>query len=304
MVPNMCWELANGTPTLTYVSNIVLHNPQPVGPIENIFYQLANFSPISMIVCVFGFYYLFIYGNDHKLQFIATAFFILLAISMFSYTQRPSRIAPIYPPIFAAGAVFLEQWIEKYKSLSLKIIAVIFIVLMGSFSALSVLPMLQPRDLSNYNQMLGLSHGHQNGNLAVTHSFIAERLGWQDLAEKAIEVCQSLPSNDRKNLAVLARNKSEAAAIEYYDKSKVTNKVLCGHNNYYYWFPDDSVIETIVAVGFSRPRLEEFFEQVEDTGLLHTCAYGLDEENNLRYYICRTPKYSARRIKDILKCLY
>lgn len=303
-LPNAIWEIQNDFPSWTYLSNIVLHNPEPIGPIENIFYQIANAGPISIFVCGAGIYYLLVHANYHRLQFVPIAFFILLSISMFSFTQRPSRISPIYAPLFAAGAVFVEQWIEKYKSTSLKVISIAFVLFFGLSSGLCVLSILPPYDLSNFSSMLGLSHKQSHGNLAITHSFLSERLGWEDIADKTINLCKSLPPSERQNLVVLARNKSEAAAIEYFDDSKATNMVLCCHNNYYLWFPNDYVFETVVSVGFSRTRMEEFFEKVEDSGLFHTCSYAPDEENNMRFFICRNPKYSTKKIKEVLKSYY
>lgn len=303
-IPNAIWEIQNDFPTVSYLTNIVLRNPDPIGPIENLFYQISNIGPISIFVCGAGIYYLLVYANYHKLQFIPIAFFILLTISMFSFTQRPSRIAPIYPPLFAAGAVFVWQWIEKYKSTSLKIISISFVLFFGLSSGLCVLSILPPYDLSNFSTMLGLSHKQNPGNLAVTHSFLSERLGWEGIAEKTISLCKSLPPSDKQNLVVLARNKSEAAAIEYYDDEKVTKMVLCCHNNYYIWFPNDYVFETVVSVGFSRTRMEEFFEKVEDSGLFHTSTYAPAEENNMRFFICRSPKYPTKRIKEVLKSFY
>ncbi len=66
---------------------------------------------------------------------------------------------------------------------------------------------------------------------------------------------------------------------------------ISGHNNFWYWAPEDFRGDIMIVLGRTRQNLEQVFDQVQLAATTH-CDYCMPYENNLPVWICREPKFN------------
>jgi hypothetical protein len=126
----------------------------------------------------------------------------------------------------------------------------------------------------------------------------ADMYGWPELARQVTAAYEALP--DRSNALVLAGNYGEAGAIERYDPEV---PVVSPHLSFYYWAPARMDPETVVAVGYDRAKLERYFGNVEQVGVVSN-DYGVaNEEAGGPIFVCRQPKQPLWQAWPSLKSL-
>ena len=68
-------------------------------------------------------------------------------------------------------------------------------------------------------------------------------------------------------------------------------KAVSGHNQYGAWGPRGASGDVVVAIGFTKERLDRAFGDLQPSETISP-AYALPEESGLTIYICRQPRKS------------
>ena len=113
--------------------------------------------------------------------------------------------------------------------------------------------------------------------------------GWQQQVQAMARAVHSLPSEDQSRATLLAYNYGEAGAIDYFGKHYGLPKAISGHNQYGVWGPRGASGDVVVAIGFTKARLDRAFGNVAAFETISP-AYALPEESDLTIYICRQPR--------------
>jgi hypothetical protein len=90
-------------------------------------------------------------------------------------------------------------------------------------------------------------------------------------------------------VTLLAYNYGEAGAIDYFGKHHGLPRAISGHNQYGYWGPRGATGQMVVAIGFTKDRLQRAFADVKPFETIYP-EYALPEESGLIIYICRQPR--------------
>ena len=72
--------------------------------------------------------------------------------------------------------------------------------------------------------------------------------------------------------------------------------VISAHNNYRLWGYGNATGDLVISIGVRKDVLNAVFEKVEESGVIHTCDYCMDYENNLPIYICRKTKVPVKEL--------
>jgi len=88
---------------------------------------------------------------------------------------------------------------------------------------------------------------------------------------------------------LLAYNYGEAGALDYFGKLYGLPKAVSGHNQYGYWGPQGASGEVVVAIGFTKQKLEQTFADISPFETISP-QNALPEESGLTIYICRQPR--------------
>jgi hypothetical protein len=203
-------------------------------------------------------------------------------------------LAPAYPMLFAAGAVFFERLLARRgwrwpKPAYVAVLAVSGIVV----APITVLPVLPVQTLASITGAAGGDAGVEVETREVGQlpQNFADRFGWENLVRTVDRVQERLPAREREMACILTGNYGEAGAVDFFGPRYGLPKAISGHNSYSIWGPGECTGEVVISVGVSAETLRQVFGEVERDGTV-TCRYCMPDEDNLPVYVCREPKMS------------
>ncbi|HQT92468.1 MAG TPA: glycosyltransferase, partial [Candidatus Kryptobacter bacterium] len=94
---------------------------------------------------------------------------------------------------------------------------------------------------------------------------------------------------------VFAQNYGEAGAIDFFRGKYPLPRVICGHNNYWYWGPGDTTVTTIIVIGGKKEDHLKSLNTVEEAAIIRS-EYAMPYETNLPVFICRGLKLPISEI--------
>ena len=150
--------------------------------------------------------------------------------------------APLYLPLFAAGAVSLAEPVGRRRRTYA--VATAMLVLLLPIT----LPMLPPAQLAT---------------IAPVFKEFGEMVGWEELAAQVEDAWTALPPDQRERTIVLTVNYGEAGAIERFAPDV---PVYSAHNSVWWWGPPPDAATDVIAVGYDLAFAAEHCEQVTELG--------------------------------------
>jgi hypothetical protein len=299
-LPNLIWESANHWPTIEILQNVDRIKNAHVSWLEFIVQQAFLVHPLGAPICVAGLWYFLRSRAGEPNRFLGWTYLFLLA-EFLILRGRIYYLAPIYPMLFAAGAVAIEAWIAKYDVNWIKTAILVPLVVGGIVAAPLALPIL-PLDAAvayaNFWNVESIRvEKEPSGKLP---QLFADMMGWPQQAEVVAGVFQSLSADDQSRVAILAKNYGQAGAIDYFGPTYGLPHAISGHNNYYLWGPQQYSGDVVIAVGMPIEDLKPLFGQIELAATINN-EYAIPEENNLPVYVCRQPKMTLQKAWPRLK---
>jgi 4-amino-4-deoxy-L-arabinose transferase-like glycosyltransferase len=104
-VPNFVWQVQHGWPTLEFYAGAAGKNIVS-SPVDVLLDQLLTMNPGLLAVWLLGLIWLL---RTRTFRPLAWSYLLPLFLLMAFGSSRPDRLAPAYVPLFAAGAVGMEQ---------------------------------------------------------------------------------------------------------------------------------------------------------------------------------------------------
>jgi hypothetical protein len=198
--------------------------------------------------------------------------FVLFVIAR----SRAYYMAPGYPMLLAAGAVWGERWLASLPSGALVIRRSVWIALtIGALIvAATVLPIAPPGSV--WWQAADKTNG---GNFN-------EEMGWPELVETVAGIRDTLPIEDRSRLGILAADSGQAGAINLYGPAFGLPKAICGTNSHWYRGYGDPPPDTLIVVGMPR-LIERAFASCKIVGHVSN-RYGVRNSTipNTEIFVC------------------
>jgi hypothetical protein len=152
------------------------------------------------------------------------------------------------------------------------------------------MPILPVAAAVKYTKFFGVQDVKvENVPLDSLPQLFGDMFGWPEQVQAMSRAYYSLSPEERARAGLLAYNYGEAGAIDYLGKHYGLPKAISGHNQYGYWGPRGAIGEVVVAIGFTKSRLEQSFSDVQPFETISP-AYALPEESGLTIYICRQPR--------------
>lgn len=299
-LPNFIWEVMNHFPTIEILRNVDHVKNIHVTWLEFIAQQAFLVHPLGAPICIAGLWFFLRSRQGEPFRFLGWTYCFLLA-EFLILRGRIYYLAPIYPMLFAAGAVAMEAWIGNYGRNWVKTAVLAPLVVGGIVAAPLALPILPIDAAASYAKFWDVDHvqveREPSGRLPQMY---ADMMGWPQQADVVARVFQSLSAADQTRVAILAKNYGQAGAIDYFGPSLGLPHAISGHNNYFLWGPQQYNGEVVIAVGIPLEDLKPLFEQIELAARINN-DYAIPEENNLPVYVCRKPKMTLQQAWPRLK---
>ncbi len=314
-LPNLLWQVHYHFPFLELIHNIRMSNRDVVrGPVAFIIDQAMVMNPILFPLWVGGLVWLF-FGRDvgtddlgredaahtvGRYRLFGWTYLIVL-IAFIALKAKNYYVAPIYPILFAAGAIGLERvaagrrigtWVRSTY------VAVVIVV--GALLMPFSVPLLSPENFLRYQKAMGFQppeiEHQQNGPLP---QWFADEFGWQEMVEKVACAYNSLPAEERARTAIFSNGWGEAAAVDFYGPKYGLPQAISKHNSYWIWGPrnyDGSSMIILRSSGRNEPKL---FQRVEVVGHVEHPYARRDEYFDI--YLCRGLEGNLKKFWPVMK---
>jgi hypothetical protein len=299
-LPNFLWEMRNHWPTIEILRNVDRMKNAHVTWAQFIIQQAFLVHPVAAPICIAGLWFFLRSRQGQAFRYLGWTYCFLLA-EFLIFRGRIYYLAPIYPMLFAAGAVAIEAWIGNYTRNWVKAAVLAPLVFGGLVAAPLALPILPLDAAAEYAKFWDVDRvqveKEPSGKLPQMY---ADMMGWPQQAEAVAGVFESLSPGDQSRVAILAKNYGQAGAIDYFGPALGLPHAISGHNNYYLWGPQQYTGEVVIAVGMRLEDLKPIFGQIDLAATINN-EYAIPEENNLPVYICRKPRMTLQQAWPRLK---
>ena len=288
-LPNLLWEIRHGWPTIALLHAVIGTKYSNVTPWEFVWQQSLLAHPLATPIWLAGLWYFLFDTAGKKYAALGVAYLVVLA-ELMALHGKIYYLAPAYPMLFAAGAVWIETRVLPRTGMWLKPVTVALLVAGGLIAAPLAMAILPVEYTAKYSRFWDVQAVHvESVPLGDLPQLFGDMYGWPEQVEAVAQVFNALPPQDRGKCAVLAYNYGEAAAIDYLGPARGLPKAISGHNQYALWGPRGYNGDVVIAIGFSQEQLRQIFDEV-NPAIRVTSQYAIPEETNLTIYLCRKPK--------------
>ena len=288
-LPNLLWEIHNGYPTIALLHTVIGTKYTTVSPLSFIAEQFLLVNPLAAPVWLTGLWFLLFDKAGRSYAVLAIAYLVVLAEMIFLH-GKIYYVAPAYIMLLAAGAVAWEKHVFERARSWLKPAVIAAIVVSGMIAAPLAMPILPVAAAVKYCKFFGVQDVKvENVPLDSLPQLFGDMFGWPEQVQAVSRAFHSLPPEERSRVTVFAYNYGEAGAIDYLGKPYGLPRAISGHNQYGYWGPRGATGELVIAIGFTKSRLEQSFAEVQAFETISP-ANALPEESGLTIYICRRPR--------------
>jgi len=288
-LPNIIWQAAYGWPTVEFSQNATQFKNAPMSPVEFFFMQAIFQNPLTFPMWFIGLGALFLHKDLKAYRLFGIAYMFLFALFVLQ-RGKPYYLSPIYPLLFAAGAIVFEDFFVRRSLGWLRNAYLTILILGGITSVLIFLPVLPVETYLRVSSALNLSNikTERHGDTQL-QQVLADRFGWREMTATVARVYKSLPAGDQAKAVIYTQNYGQAGAIDFFGKEYNLPPAVSGHNNYWLWGMRGRSGEIFITVGGNAHDHAHSFASV-DSVAFHSNPYAMPYETNLTIFVCRGPK--------------
>ena len=288
-LPNVLWQIRHGFPTIEDLRNVKESGKNVIlAPGEFVTQQILFLHPALLPVWLTGLGSLLL-GRLRRVRVIGWTYLALLAL-MIASKAKNYYLAPIYPVLFAAGAVAIEGWLDEWSwsrsRLWPKALIAALVVAVTAPYVPAILPFLPPDRLLAYQRLVGAApQKTEVSHDGPLEQRFGDQFGWPELVADVAKIYMSLPLDERAKTGIFASNYGEAGALNLFGPALGLPSPICAHQNHYFWGPPKPEPENLIWLQWSRQGVEDHCRSVEKVGE-HFHPWGMAEENR-PIYLCR-----------------
>ena len=315
-MPNLLWQVHYHFPFLELIHNIRMSNRDVVrGPVAFIIDQAMIMNPILFPLWVGGLIWLFFgrhirsadSGRDEsahdagRYRLFGWTYLVVL-IAFIALKAKNYYVAPIYPILFAAGAIGLERVAagSAHWNMDAKHVCRAGDRWRAQCSCHFPCRFCRQKIFLRYQKAMGFQppeiEHQQNGPLP---QWYADEFGWQEMVEKVAKVYNSLPPEERARTAIFSNSWGEAAAVDFYGPRYGLPQAISKHNSYWIWGPRNYDGSTMIILRSDGRGDREHFQSVQAVGRVEHPYSRRDEYFDI--YLCRGLKANLKDVWPEMK---
>jgi len=287
--PAALWQWRAGLPFLELIRNGQLYKNAPLSAGQLLGGIALEEGLLGFPLAVLGLGALLFRRDDGPsgVRFLGVALG-LVAAALVALGGKPYYFAPLFPPLFAAGARELERRLPA--SLSWQWAMVASVLLLGAPAVPMAIPLLAPEALVAWQERLGVAPPRlEHSHAAPISQHFADQFGWEERVAAVAAAWVQLPEADRARAVIFTTNYGRAAAIELLGRRLGLPQPISGHNNYYLWGLPPGLQDVVLAVGGRAEDHARSFADVVMVGRTPLILYGIPDESNIPIYVLRGP---------------
>lgn len=296
-LPNLLWNIAHHWPFLELMRNIKASGrDMAFTPLGYIRAQILMMTPLTAPVWILGALYFLFWKSGKAFRILGWTFIVIL-LSFIVLHGKDYYCSPVYPFLFAGGAIAIEQ-LSARKYMTWVKPTFVIVLLAGTAALLPLfVPVLSPEAFLRYQAKLPfkVQPDEKSMLLEPMPHYYSWCFGWQEMVQAVAKAYASVPAAERGDTAIFANDFAAAGAIDIIGPKYGLPKALSGHQSYWLWGPRNYSGRTVIIVG-SLPEYEkDHFEEITVIAELNN-PYAPPWENR-PVLLCRGPKFSS--LKDI-----
>lgn len=280
-LPNLIWQAQHHFVALQFLSTIHVRDIQE-GRTSNFLVDQFRVSsnPFLVPLWIAGLYFYFFSANGRPYRLLG--FMALTTWSLFWIAQaRGYYTGPLFPTLFAAGAVWFEAWFATLPLTGARWARGVTwgLVALGGAIVLSLGPYWPVGS-------------PQWGFASNLNSDLKDEIGWHEQVQAVAGIYNSLPAADRSHTSILAGNYGAAGAIDLYGPAYGLPRVISEVNSYWLQGYGASAPQSLIVVGLSLPIVNQYFDNCQVAGHV-TNRYGVRNEETIEHpdiYLCRAAR--------------
>ncbi len=294
-LPNVIWQIRHHFPTIEDLANVRREGKNVIlSPAAFVKEQILDNHPIMLPLWLGGLIWLLRERRWRVLGLSFAVFFVLMEVAH----GKNYYVFPMYPVVFAAGAVALERWLANRPTpilgrwLRPGVIAIIVL------TAIPVIPLvtwiLPPERVLAYQDAIGFKPAKAEVHQAsLLPQPMSDQFGWPEMASEVGAIYNSLPAEERSQTGIWAGNYGEAGAINLFGPRYGLPTAYSRHQNHWYWGPPPQVYKNLIVIEWSLDDVRDnctsyqAFERFQRFGM---------EEENTPIYLCRDVKFDIQKI--------
>jgi 4-amino-4-deoxy-L-arabinose transferase-like glycosyltransferase len=202
---------------------------------------------------------------------------------------------PLYPTLFAAGAILLERAGARGQLLQAGSVALLF----GFFVLVLPLgvPILPPLEMAAYARALGMTAAVRTntGEVGALPQDYADMLGWREQAEAVARVYATLAPEQQHRTVLVAGNYGEAGALDFHRRRLGLPPVVSPAGSYWFFGPGERPGEVVITLGIPAESLRQFYDSVRTVAWVGH-PWAVEEERRVSINLGTGPRTTLQAI--------
>lgn len=289
--PHLLWLVQHDLVTFEFYRVSTEAKNVETSAVDALLGQLLFAGPVGFPVAALGSVWLARRrGTPANLRGFAAVFVVAVVMMMVAGVSRPDRIAGVYPLAFAAGACAFarltegRRWVRRVAGAAFAFSVIAPVPLL--------LPVLPPDELARYAAELEMTPQLEKQKPGTMPQWLADRLGWRELAEQTAAVVRTLDPADRGRTVLFGEHYGIAGALELYGPELgLPPLVASPHNAFWTWGPYDAPI--LVGIGGDVETIRRAYGELTEVARVR-CEHCY--QDGLPIWIARGPGDSLARV--------
>ncbi|MCL5098906.1 MAG: glycosyltransferase family 39 protein [Candidatus Omnitrophica bacterium] len=292
--PSIVGQIQLGFPVINHLHQLQIHQLDRLSFADFLGGQILMLGPVVLLAGT-GLVYLFRAEAARSYRIIAWAcvipFLLLLALH-----GKPYYIGPIYPTLFAAGAVAFTRAPRPWDRVVCQVMAGLAIVF-GILTLPFGLPVVPPVQMARYAAALGLNGAvtTNQGKILPLPQDYADMLGWEDEVAAVARVYHALAPDKRVQAIILAGNYGEAGALDFLGRRFGLPRAVAREGGYWYFGPGDKPGKVAVGLGLSPENLAPYYRSVKILARFDN-PWMVPEERDIPIVVAEEPYKSMQEL--------
>jgi len=297
-LPNLLWNIHYDWPFVQLMRAIKAEGRDVVwGPLQFFLQQVLVSNPLNAPIWLAGLLALLFWKCLRPYRVLGWTYLVSYTV-FFVLHGKNYYLAPIYPMLLAAGAVILENVLDRPETGGprlqwVKRAVVITLLINGVYLAPIVVPILSPEHFLAYAKTLPfkLPVNEYSHARAALPQWYADQFGWKEIADEAEVAWNRIPVDQRGDCAIFAQDYGQAGAVDFFGRARGLPPALSGDRTYFLWGPRGYSGNCMIVLGDRKDRLEQLFNQVDFVGLSADNPWAL--ETGISVNICKGAKFGT-----------
>jgi hypothetical protein len=291
-VPNLIWQIGYDWPTLEFLREAAINRVIGGSLPEYLRQIIFSFHPLTLPIWAGGIYFLLFSKEGRSFRPLGILFIFLIVIFAVQ-KSKDYYLAPVFPLVWAAGAVLLERLIRKINLKMLRPAIVSFLLIGGAVVAPLSIPILPFEKTVDYCEYI-------QGGL---HPVYSDMLGWENMVKTVAGVYNGLPEAEKRRCAIMTQNYGQAAAIDFFGRQYGLPGAISPHNSYWLWGPRDYSGEIMITTGIVPEGLSQGFESYRIADVVVN-DYVMPYETNQPVIIWKNPVMPLKAMWPYIRLYY